>query len=302
VAASTAQKTTHLVASGSPRVVRQSTNLSRLRTSFPLPARDPGQLTIRALSDAIESAVQRQSQTDKLEVFIELAVEVGVCDAASVTMLDQADTTITIASVDDRATKADQIQYELDEGPCVAAARSSGVFVIQDVRAEERWPQWTSRVAVLGIGAALSVHLHSDVPLGSLNLYSSGPRSYGHVDLDTAQILATHTAMLMAQTRNEQHLWRAIDARNVIGQAQGILIERHHLTADQAFGVLRRYSSCHNIKIAAIAEQLVQTGKLPADPPGRGIRATAGNTEIAPVRRTTTGTKGSGSSRGKPPQ
>jgi len=64
-------------------------------------------------------------------------------------------------------------------------------------------------------------------------------------------------------TRTERNLWQAIDTRNVIGQAQGILMQKYGLTAEKAFGVLRRYSQQHNLKLAAVAEQLTTTRTLP---------------------------------------
>ena len=67
---------------------------------------------------------------------------------------------------------------------------------------------------------------------------------------------------MLAYSRTEQNLWQAIDSRNLIGQAQGILMERFGLTPDSAFAVLRRYSQHHNRKLAVLAEELVTTGRL----------------------------------------
>ena len=40
-------------------------------------------------------------------------------------------------------------------------------------------------------------------------------------------------------------------------------MERHRITADDAFGYLTRVSQAENTKLAAIAAQLVATGELP---------------------------------------
>jgi len=69
----------------------------------------------------------------------------------------------------------------------------------------------------------------------------------------------------VARARVEENLWRAIQAWNLIGQAQGMLMARYGLTPDQAFTVLRRLSNDLNRKVSAVAEQLVSTGKLPGD-------------------------------------
>ena len=70
--------------------------------------------------------------------------------------------------------------------------------------------------------------------------------------------------MALATARNEDSLRQAIDARHVIGQAQGILMERFDLNADQAFSVLRRYSQDRNLKLRAVAEEMIASRELPS--------------------------------------
>lgn len=68
---------------------------------------------------------------------------------------------------------------------------------------------------------------------------------------------------MLAHARAEQNLWQAIHSRNLIGQAQGILMQQYRLSADNAFAVLKRYSQALNLKLVAIAEHLTSTGRLP---------------------------------------
>lgn len=63
--------------------------------------------------------------------------------------------------------------------------------------------------------------------------------------------------------RREQQLLRAIDSRDVIGQAKGILMERMRLDAEGAFALLRRTSQHLNTKLIEVAEHLARTGELP---------------------------------------
>ena len=58
----------------------------------------------------------------------------------------------------------------------------------------------------------------------------------------------------------------ALGNRDVIGQAKGILMERHAVSADAAFGVLSRVSQAENRKLAEIARRFVETGQLPGVP------------------------------------
>ena len=54
----------------------------------------------------------------------------------------------------------------------------------------------------------------------------------------------------------------AMGTRELIGQAQGILMERFKITGDAAFQVLVRASSHTNRRVTDIAADLVSTGVL----------------------------------------
>jgi AmiR/NasT family two-component response regulator len=103
----------------------------------------------------------------------------------------------------------------------------------------------------------------SESVIGSLNFYDPAPHHFSVSDRQVAHILARHAAIALDTARETENLWKAIDARKVIGQAQGILMERFGLDADRAFRVLSRYSQDNNIKLHRVAEQLVETRNLP---------------------------------------
>ncbi len=61
---------------------------------------------------------------------------------------------------------------------------------------------------------------------------------------------------------NEENLRTAMASRTLIGQAQGILMERLRITADEAFAILSRHSQDTNTRVREVARQLVETGEL----------------------------------------
>jgi hypothetical protein len=63
------------------------------------------------------------------------------------------------------------------------------------------------------------------------------------------------------------HLLEVGPDGHLIGQAQGILMERFGLSADQSFAVLRRYSQDNNVKLRNVAERIIETRRLPGTPP-----------------------------------
>ena len=101
--------------------------------------------------------------------------------------------------------------------------------------------------------------------LGALNLYARRPRAFGEESEDVGLVLAAHAAVALAGAQHEQNLQRAVSSRDTIGQAKGILMERHKLTADQAFDVLARVSQELNRKLVDIARELAETGAVPGD-------------------------------------
>ena len=96
-----------------------------------------------------------------------------------------------------------------------------------------------------------------------LELFNSEPFAFDDDDIAVAHILARHASVAVGTARQEETLWQAIDARKLIGQAQGILMERFGLDGDRAFAVLQRYSQDNNVKLREVARRLVDTGLLP---------------------------------------
>jgi len=221
------------------------------------------ELTAGVVAEAARDAAGHRPP-DSFRVWTGLAARCGPCDAATITMVNADGTLATIGGTTDWAEQADLAQFDTGTGPTVDAVRGTVVVLAEDLRAAAgRWPGWAPRAVGLGSAAVLSVQLFTTKALGSLNLYSTAPRRYGSTDLDTATTLAAHVSAAVAHIRLEQNLWQTIQTRNVIGQAQGMLMARYGLTPQKAFAVLRRYSNNLNAKVSVIAEQTVRTGTLP---------------------------------------
>jgi AmiR/NasT family two-component response regulator len=110
----------------------------------------------------------------------------------------------------------------------------------------------------------MSIRLFTDHEnLGALDVYARKPDAFTHEDLLDGLIVGAHAAVALSASLEEDHLRRAMDTRRMIGEATGILRERFGLSTDQAFGVLRRMSQTHNIKLYQVAQTLIETGRLP---------------------------------------
>ena len=106
-------------------------------------------------------------------------------------------------------------------------------------------------------------------PVGGINLYARHPNAFSDDDKTAATLLAAFAGALtaLAYERTEAlHLREALQSRDMIGQAKGILMAREKVTADEAFELLRKASQALNRKLRDLAEEIATTGELPGTP------------------------------------
>ncbi|WP_179224304.1 GAF and ANTAR domain-containing protein [Geodermatophilus pulveris] len=185
--------------------------------------------------------------------------------AASITLLDRRRRLTTVAVSGDVAGAGDALQYDRGEGPCIDAARDQDVVHSRDLLTDGRWSGWGAQVAGrLGVRSILSLRLATaEVGLGSLNVYGREPDAFDDETVALAGGLAAHATVAYTRTLDRENLESALANRTVIGQAQGILMERHKVTAARAFELLATVSQDGNVKLAEVARRLVETGVDP---------------------------------------
>ncbi|MFC5264623.1 GAF and ANTAR domain-containing protein [Kribbella qitaiheensis] len=199
---------------------------------------------------------------------LEYARRATGCDCAGVVLVQRGWGLRTAGVTDRRVEQADRLQLEYGEGPCVPVGREHRSVLVGDTMVDRRWPRWSPRVAELGLRSVLTVWLVTTrSTLGALNLYRSRPGQFTAADEATARLLARHAAVAIATVREASTLAQAVEARTLIGQAQGLLMERFAIDADQAFAVLRRYSQDNNVKLRIVAGVLVAARRFPTRSP-----------------------------------
>lgn len=189
------------------------------------------------------------------------------CEAAGILVVTGGEVH-TLAATHDLARASDRIQGELGEGPCLLATlREEPVFRIPDMAAAtDRWPRYAPAARELGIGAAMGFWLFTDAAnLGALNLYSSQPNAFGQRTEHVGWLLAAHASVAFASARRESQQREAIGTRQDIGEAVGIVMERHKLTEGQAFDLLRRRSQDRNVRLRDLARLVLEEGDLDAE-------------------------------------
>jgi GAF domain-containing protein len=167
------------------------------------------------------------------------------------------------AASGDLPRRVDALQQETGEGPCLDSAYEQETVRVDDMSSEQRWPTFARRAAEAGAGSMLSLQLFvSGDNLGALNLYG-GRGAFDDESEHVGLLFAAHAAIAYAAARREAQLLRAVGTRELIGQAQGILMERHRIPASEAFARLVVASQHRNVKLRQIAEALIETGVTP---------------------------------------
>lgn len=162
----------------------------------------------------------------------------------------------------------DALQYGLQQGPCVDSVRSAPVMTMEDAEAETRWPDYLPGAIERGLRSQLALRLYTDdKTLGGINLYSTERRGIHPEAVQIAELFATHAAIALDRARYDHDLGEAIAARQVIGTAVGIVMERYQVSENRAFGFLARASMSSNIKLRQIAEELVSTSDARSERP-----------------------------------
>lgn len=165
----------------------------------------------------------------------------------------------TAAATDPIVYTADQLQYELNEGPAIDAAKGEDLAAADDLATDARWPAYAPRGAALGIGSQAGVELYDEPEtLGVLNLYARQANVLDSDRLQTAHLFAVHAALALGHALKQTQLTDAVGTRQMIGQAVGIVMERYQLDEVGAFSYLTRVSQHSNIKLRVVAEELVQ--------------------------------------------
>jgi GAF domain-containing protein len=218
---------------------------------------------VHEFGDFAAALAEAEDFEDTAEQLIVYAVKALGASCGGITLLRARGHLETIRPTDPLATGIDSLQHDLKEGPCLDAATASRVVVSASVGTDGRWPRWGPAVARLGIHSVLSAEMHGrGRRMGALNLYSPMPDAFSPDDVEMATILADQTAAVMVAINSERGLREALETRTLIGQAQGMVMERFDLDAGQAFTVLQRLSQESNLRIHDVSELLVRSRKI----------------------------------------
>ena len=222
--------------------------------------------------DALQKLSSLLESEDSLERTLQIVADLSVaalpgCDAAGVTLRVNGED-MTAAGSDEFALEIDKIQYDLGGGPCIHALEQGEIVRIDSISEETRWPEFRDRAAEKDLRSSLSHPLKANGSVGALNLYARSERAFDAAAAAVSEIFAKQASIALqnAQTylvarRLSEQLNEALQSRDIIGQAKGILMEREGIDDEEAFDMLRAISQNANVKLRDVAERLVEEKK-----------------------------------------
>src|SRR4051812_42014078 len=215
-------------------------------------------------------ALREQSRESLLQAVVDLTKDaIPGRPEASVTLVvnDQPGTAVFTGRV---ALHCDACQYELGDGPCLHAASTGEVTEVADTRAEARWPDFVRPAAERGVRSSLSVPLPiSEAVSGALNVYAGEPNAFDADSRAVAAEFASYVAVAAGKVCGEDagamedDLQALRESGGVIEHAEGIVMERYHLTIDQAFQFLAQVAVDTKTGLRDVADHLLHTGQIP---------------------------------------
>jgi GAF domain-containing protein len=206
---------------------------------------------------------------DVVEVLDELVrscVDLLEVTSAGLLLLDRQGALQLVASSNEATRALEVYQLQTHEGPCVEAVRTSARTAAVDLdEMYSKWPHFadTARSAGFVSVHAFPLRLRAET-IGALNLFNTHEPSLGPDDQRIAQSLADMATIGILQQRLHERsslltdqLQMALDSRILIEQAKGMLSEHGKVDMNEAFNALRSHARSHNLKLVAVADQVV---------------------------------------------
>lgn len=184
---------------------------------------------------------------------------------AGVSIIDPEARPISSGSTDRVVERADALQYELVQGPCLTAWATQQSVLINDAATEARWPNWTAAVVDMPIRSVISTPLMADgQAIGAMKIYAAAPGAFEDATMALMELFAAPAATLLSNIQTAEtperisaSLQSALHSRDLINRACGILMERRTLTEDAALQHLMRQARATRRTLRDVSASLV---------------------------------------------
>jgi len=190
-------------------------------------------------------------------------------DGAAISLLTARTARQTLAATDETAELLEDLQFTLNEGACMEAARTGNPVLVADLRQSSshvaRWPMFAAAVLERSaVRAVFALPLQwGAVNLGVLDLYRRKPGALDDAQLRDAIAAADAAALMMLGLRTEPDhggaawLDHAVAYRAEIHQATGMVSVQLDIPAAEALARLRAHAFLHDQLLIDVAHDVV---------------------------------------------
>jgi GAF domain-containing protein len=190
---------------------------------------------------------------------------------AGITLVDEQGTATTSAASGPVVDRADRLQHELGEGPCLQAFSRREMVRCDDLTKESPWPRWAEAAASLGLRSVLSAPLVTgDVNRGAIKVYSQEVAAYGPADEHRLSMFSAQAAVLVANQQTHEQASRLSDElkttlrrRDLVAMARGVLMGREGVDTETAFRMLISMARQRGTTVDRLADELVRSTPRP---------------------------------------
>ncbi len=225
----------------------------------------PSSRLFLAVQEFTSTIVNPYDLADLLQRLTEHAIATTNSDGAGI-MLGGRDGLGFAAATPDDVVTIEVLQERIQSGACYEAYATEQLVAVDDLTDTDDWPEYRSRALSLGFHAVLGIPMFaSGQTIGVLNIYRRAAGAWREEDIETAQIITAmgagyvlHANQLRAQHELSEHLQAALESRDLIGQAKGLLMSAHGISAEEAFAMLRSMSQHANVKLRDVAARIIE--------------------------------------------
>jgi GAF domain-containing protein len=202
---------------------------------------------------------------EALHEVITAAVPLLRADGVGLMLADRQGALRWVTATNQAEQAFEQAERDLGEGPCIDAYTCGRVVRTADLRADPRWPRLGPAARTNQIRGVLSAPvLLDDQPIGTCNALTNAARDWTEADAGAVRAFAVVLGRLIGSMADARHraeltaqLQFALNARVLVEQAKGVLMEREGVDADRAFELLRRRARSSERKLADVARELI---------------------------------------------
>jgi GAF domain-containing protein len=172
----------------------------------------------------------------------------------------------SVAASDDRLAHLEELQVRHQEGPCIAAFDAKELVSATNLEQDDRWPRFSEAAVRRGVRAVLASPLpYNQEAVGVVAVLSEHSRPWSPANELTLLAFTDLAALLIAsiiqgeeQSELAGQLQGALNSRQVIEQAKGILMGTQGISARAAYEQLRARARAERRKLAVVCTDVVQ--------------------------------------------